>query len=271
MKRIISILITVFILVSCFAFSVSAANDGIVKAGRVTAKAGDTITIPVTYEEQPGVYVIRVILSYDSNVVELVEVEQTASEYFNYTTNTKTDGAVTVLMDAKAIGNVTENITLFNVKFKVKKDAHAGRALFPVECSSGDATGLKKVDGKYQTVSLIPSTSTGSVTVLCEKHTFDLEMDGGKLQCSVCGAVKTESGEVSVDSNAGLPEVDISSSTDSVTPPESSQNSELKSNDEGDNSDNGFKIWYLFPIFAALIIIGGCVFLAVKKRKRTEE
>lgn len=271
MKRIITVLVAAVLLVTCLAFPVGAASDGVVKVGRVSAKPGDEITIPVSYVENPGVYVMRVTVSYDTRVVEFLEISQSASDKFNYTINSDQEGKLIVVMDGQRIGNVTNDIKLFDLKFKVKEDAEAGRALFPVYCPQGDATSLNKVDGKYETLALAPATSSGAVTVLCNEHTFDLEMSDGSAQCSKCGAIKSAEGKVSVDTEAGLPEIDISSSVASA-PEVSSENSDGQESVDGNQDNGGLKVGHFIPIIAAvLIVVVIIVAFVTKKKKNTSE
>lgn len=271
MKKIFSLIISAILLVTCFAFPSCATSGGILKAARVSANAGDDITIPVTYEGNPGIYVIRVTLAYDTRAVEFVSIDKTASEQFNYTVNTATEGSIVVLMDSQQLENVNGDMVLFKARFKVKSNAAAGRALFPVYCEEGMATGLKEVDGKLTPAAVSPATSTGSVTILCKEHTFDQEMTNGNVQCSACGAVKTADGEVSVDTEAGLPAVDVSSSAPEDAPSSSQQ--EEKPADKNIGGKNGVNAGHFIPIAAAVLIavaLGALLFVKKKKSSKND-
>lgn len=270
MKKIITVILAAILLVSCLVFSVGATGDGVIKVGRVSANAGETINVPVTYVNNPGLYIIRVTVSYDERAVEYIDIDKSSSDSFIYTVNTKKVGEILVLMDGKSMSNVTGDLELFSLQFKVKSDAEAGRALFPVYCEEGMATGLKKENNTLNPAPLSPATSSGSVTVLCDEHTFDLEMSDGSVQCSKCGAIKNNDGEVSVDADAGLPEIDVSASS---TPSESVPDPSVpKLGEETDEDDKGgLKAGHFVPIIAAVIIaVLIPVIVAIFKKKEKE-
>lgn len=254
MKKFVGIFIVMVLLIFCICIPATATNDGIIKADRISAKKGETITVPVSYVNNPGVYILRVTLSYDADVIEYIEFNRSASDYFNYTYKEK-DNKLIFLMDGQSMINVTGDIELFSLEFKVKKDAKVGTSLISVSCENGMATALKKQGDTITTLSLTPATSTGAVTVLCNEHTFNDEMTDGNFKCSECGAIKKDDGEISVDVNAGLPEIDAStvSSTGSDLQPDQSNN--LQSDGEDKNTDSdGIKLGHFIPIAAAVLV-----------------
>ena len=265
MKKIISVIFACVLLLVSFALPVCADDYGIVKVDRVSAKAGDSISVPVSFNDCSGVYVIRFRISYDKSVLEYVKVKETAKDSFNYTVN-ETDDGIIVVMDGKSIGNVDGNIKLCTLEFKVKKNAPAGRSLLPVYIKDKDVAAIKEENGKVSVVSVTPDTSAGSVTVLCSEHKFDIDGENGDKKCSVCGAVKEKDGSVSVDDTAGLPEVDISAPSQSASdaPVSSHTDSEIDDTDQG----KGLKLGHFIPIIAAVIIgiIGVIVKLTTKKK-----
>ena len=267
MKKIVSIFLCVIFLLLSFAFSSSADQTvGVLKAGRVTAEVGDEITVPITLEKHNGVCIIRATAKYDTNVLELVKVEETVNDEFGYTVNTNTAGEVIVLLDSKMLVNVEGDLNLFNLKFKVKKNAPSGRSLIRVFCEEGMATYLVTEGTKITPTTFAPATSTGSVTVLCAEHDFVSNTADGSVQCSKCGAIKTKDGSVSVDSSQGLPEIDISSEVASV-PDENNSTDDSSLNDENntDKGNKGIKFVYFIPLIAAVVIIGVVLLLKLKK------
>lgn len=250
-------------------------NIGTIKADRITAKAGDEITVPVSLIDHQGVFIIRVTVKYDAKVVELKNVVKSAEDQFNYTVNDTVSGQVIVLMDGKNLYNVEEDVKLFELKFKVKADAPSGRSLFPVICEEGMATMLINDGEKLDSVSFSPSTSTGSLTVLCNEHIFDITTDSGTKQCSKCGAVKDSGGNVSVDSMQGLPEIDIAtdssdnnSSSDENNLPESTDSLVNSGESQSEDGDGGINFLYFLPLIAAVLIVGG--FFTVKYIKKKQ-
>lgn len=268
MKKILLALIAVLMLISCIGIPAAAANDGVIKVGRISADLGDEISIPVTYENNPGVYIIRLIVEYDSQVLQYVTVEKSASREFNYTINITEQGII-VLMDCQSFSNVTDDLELFKVKFKVKENAATGRTLINVLCEDGMASALAQEDGTYTPVSLYPATSTGAVVVLCNDHAFSTQQSDGIFKCTKCGAVKSASGEVSADANQGLPEVNPSESGAGNSEPSASDN--ISSDTDQGKEDDGIKIGHFMLIIAAVAvaIILIISIVAVKRKEKT--
>ncbi len=269
MKKIISIFLTLLFTLSVFVFPAYADETvGVLKAGRVTAKNGEKITVPVSLVEHKGVCIIRVTVMYDSKALEYKDTIMSASDNFAYTVNEETEGEVVVLMDSKRLRNYEGDLTLFELEFQVKKSATSGRTLVRVFCEEGMATYLVGTGNKIEATAFLPATSTGSVTILCDKHDFVLQEADDTYRCSKCGAVKNDDGDVSVDSSQGLPEIDVSGEI----PADAASNeivneSENSSEPDGDNKDgtNDLKFVYFIPIIAALVIIGGVLVIKFKK------
>lgn len=233
----------------------------------MSAKAGDTITVPVSFVDCPGIYVIRFKVSYDKAVLEYVGANETSKDSFNYIVN-ETDDGILVVMDGKAVGNVDGNLELCALKFKVRENAAAGRSLLPVYIENNDVAVIKENNGKMSIDSITPSTSAGAVTVLCSEHNFDIEGENGESKCSVCGAVKEKDGGVSVDDTAGLPEVDIPTSTQS--PSNTPDSSEVQPETNENDQNGGLNFGHFVPIIAAVIIgIVGVIVKLTRKKKTT--
>ena len=268
MKKTISVLLALICFCMIFCFTVSAdENIGVLKADRVTAKVGDEVVIPVSLVEHDGVCIIAVTVKYDPKALEVKNIDYSASDYFGYTVNAKTEGEVIVLMDGKALINIKEDIKLFELKLKVKKDANPGRTLVRVLCEEGMATRLRGSGSTMVPVAFAPATSTGAVTILCSEHVFSTEKSDGGYQCSKCGAVKKEDGNVSVESTQGLPEIDVSSQEASVN----NSNTEIKTDEKTENNDKETKVKFVYfiPLIVALVIIGGTlIFVIVKRNKK---
>ncbi len=263
MKKLISILLALICCLTICSMHVFAdENQGVLKADRVTAKAGDEITIPVSLVDHKGVCIIGVNVKYDSQVLEITDVISSATDSFGYTVNAKTAGAVIVLMDSKNLSNVDGDIKLFELKFKVKDDAPAGRTLVRVLCEDGMATYFDGTGEQITPVAFTPDTSTGAVTVLCAEHKFSDEKIDGVYKCENCGAVKEEDGNVSVDENQGLPEIDLQNQPEDST---TANSDDTADNDSGDKPK--VKFIYFVPLIGALVIIGGTLVFVLIKRK----
>lgn len=240
---------------------------GVLKAERVSAKAGDEISIPVSLVKHNGVCIIRVDVKYDSSILELKNVVNSASEHFSYTVNKNEDSTLNILMDSKQLKNIKEDITLFQLKFKVRNDAPSGRTLIRVFCEKGMATYLSETNGKIVPIAFVPNTSTGAVAVLCDNHDFVLKDNDGGYQCSKCGALKSSDGDVSVDSSQGLPEIDVSSQTESLDGSNTQPSNDIKINEKTDNG-KPIKFVCFIPIISAILIISCFIAVRIIKSNR---
>lgn len=263
MKKVISLIVCAVVIFSCFVLPVSAEGDGVIKVGRISAKAGDSITVPVSYVGNPGLYAIIFSVSYNKDIVEYVDYTS-SSKSFNYTVHNEGE-KVNVVMDARELSNVEGDLVLIKLNFKLKADAPAGRVLFPVYYGEDDVVALDDQGSELSVLSLKPETSAGAVTVLCSKHKFDIENADGK-QCSVCGAVELNDGKIKVEDDAGIPEIDITSSNPTLPEPEVIDDSES-------DKEKPFNIGHLIPVFVAvaIAILLPVIFTLTRKNKKTDE
>ena len=179
MKKFLAMLLSVLMLVSCFAMTVSAdiiyndteldwsAFSGVFSVGSVKAKPGDTIVIPVSVENNPGIISLKVAVSYDASVLELVSAESgdfVVEEQEDVTVGSPSFGPVennpfTISwVDALAPGNNTSNGVVANLTFKVKEDAADGDTEISVSFNPNDVF-------DYNTENVAFVCKAGTVTV----------------------------------------------------------------------------------------------------------
>ena len=75
MKKLLAICLFVFVLCAAMSFSVSAAEDATIVVSDVEAAAGETITVTVSMENNPGIVSAKVKVGYDASVLTLVKYE----------------------------------------------------------------------------------------------------------------------------------------------------------------------------------------------------
>lgn len=159
MKKFLAVLLSVLMLVSCFAMTVSAdiiyndteldwsAYSGIFSVGSAKAKPGDTIVIPVSVENNPGIISLKLSVAYDSAVLELVSAESgdfVVEEQEDVTVGSPSFGPIennpfTVnWVDALSDGNNKTNGVVANLTFKVKEDAADGDTEISVSYNPND-------------------------------------------------------------------------------------------------------------------------------------
>ena len=158
MKKLLAVLLSVLMLVSCCALGVSAddiiyndgelnwgTNDDIFNDGELDwskyqclfvvgdaqGKAGDTITVPVSITNNPGIVSLKLSVGYDPAVLELVDA--TAGDFVVAEEENVTVGSpsfsglenpfVINWLDALALENNTNTGVLANLTFKIKEGA----------------------------------------------------------------------------------------------------------------------------------------------------
>ncbi|MBR3778112.1 MAG: carbohydrate binding domain-containing protein, partial [Clostridia bacterium] len=148
----------------------------------IEASAGDTITVPVLFKNNPGLVSAVVKVGYDSSVLELLEAVGNFSDT-GYSFGPKTKNPFTInFCDAIAESNYTGEL-FATLTFKVKDDAVAGTyALTLTFDCEGDFYGagiempVVNFDG-----------ADGSVSVVVCAHEYDGACDP---DCNLCGEIR---------------------------------------------------------------------------------
>lgn len=157
MKKLLAMLLSVLMLVSCCALGVSAeniyndaelnwkeSNDifndaeldwsnfvGQFTVGSVEGKAGDTVIVPVSIAKNPGIVSLKIAVGYDPAVLELVDATSgdfVVAEQENVTVGSPSFGPlqnpfVINWIDALATENNTQTGVVANLTFKIKEGA----------------------------------------------------------------------------------------------------------------------------------------------------
>lgn len=129
MKRIISIMLTLVMLVGVMPFTVSATSNTEISVESVSATVDSTVEVAVSISENPGIASMGIVLSFDSTLT-LIEAQN--GDAFSELTMTppaqlKEDGAVNGACRFAWLGtdNVTSDGVILKLKFRVSADALA--------------------------------------------------------------------------------------------------------------------------------------------------
>ena len=197
MKRLVSVLIVALLLVGCMTFTAFAGGTAAMTAELKTAGVGEEVTLSVV-TSPVQIKGFRIVLSYDSDSLELVSVEQGAAAVGIFNKNTTTPGTIkancihTELYDAEG--------ALLVAKFRVKDTATPGQT-YPVTIIPGsDATRYSGAEGE---IACTPTNGGVSVPVPAHEHTWvedvskrvdpTCESAGSKsYYCSVAGCTETK-------------------------------------------------------------------------------
>ncbi len=163
MKKIICLLTTLILLVGLLAFSASAAGNGSLSVTGASGKQGDTVTLSVNLNSNPGLISMKFTVSYPSDL-ELVSV-QNSGLLGGWTTPSPTISSPYTVRwaDSLAPANSTATGKILTLKFKIKDTATPGAKTVTLNFSeSRDVTGGKNTF----------NSPSATVQVNCKAHTY---------------------------------------------------------------------------------------------------
>ena len=158
MKKILSVFLTAFILLSIFSFTASAKEikGGKLSVDTVSAKTGQEIEVPIHITENPGIMAITLSITYESSKLEFVSL--TKGEVFSsptYQAHSSKNIIRYVICDA---ADNTKNGIMTTLKFKVKSNAYYGLSPISFKYDSGDFS-----NSKYDKI--LPESTAGGVEI----------------------------------------------------------------------------------------------------------
>lgn len=187
MKRLFSILLVVALLCGTLVLPASAAGSGSLSMSTATGNRGDTVTLSVYLNSNPGLVTMTIRVSYDTSVLQMVGASNTGllagaqmnSSYGSPYTICWVDGVSTT--------NNTSTGTIATFTFKILDTAAFGSTAVYLQF-------VDSYDTDYNANSF--GAGSGSVTVVCNHNyggwTKVDDNDHGKT-CSICGGVAKES------------------------------------------------------------------------------
>lgn len=183
MKKILYVSMILIVLCSLFVVPVHAAEGGSLRLTSASGNPGDTITLQVNLNSNPGLVTMTIKVSYDTSVIQLINVSDTGllvgaqlnTRYSSPYTISWVDGATT------NNNNKTGTIAIFT--FKILDSAAAGDSKVTLQF-------IDSYDTDYNENSF--SVSSGKVTVNCN-HSYGKWDDAGNGQhtriCSACSDI----------------------------------------------------------------------------------
>ena len=147
-KRILS-LFTVILVVLTSLPMVYAAKEPTLTVSSVLAKAGETVELDVSIQNNPGINTFSLGFDYDKSQLQLVDVaiNNQLGGQFAYSKKA-------VWLNGK---DVTYNGNILKLKFKVLDDAKSGKATVNLTYSSGDISNYNEKDVNFK---VAPGTVT---------------------------------------------------------------------------------------------------------------
>lgn len=187
LKKFFSIIICICLLLctSLPAISVSAAviKKGNITVATVSGNTGDTVIVPITISDNPGIAGITVSITYDSSALEFVE-DLMGDVIYEYLTKAHPAKNIIRLVTAES-GNKYNNGTLLSLKFKIADKAKAGLYKIDIKYNEGDFCNWK-LDR------IMPTIAAGGVNVNLSTANCPHESYGEWSQAAIASC--TESG-----------------------------------------------------------------------------
>ena len=155
MKRILSLLLCVLFVLSSFPAAASAAGTPTVRVERSEAAPGETITLPVAVENNPGIFALTFSFRYDTSRLKLTNVAPNTQSFPGTWQAGSLKGATWV----SNAGDIVVNDTILTMSFEVLKNAADGDA--QVEVVLGEILNEDMDDIAFTSVPGAVSISSG--------------------------------------------------------------------------------------------------------------
>lgn len=125
------LIVMLLLLVMCPVIA-SAATNGKIVASEVYGKAGDTVTVDIRLEDNPGIISAAVEVYYDSSKLDLISVDnKKMMPESSFSKNYDSYPYCASWTDAYSSDNMSEDGVLMTMTFKILEDAKSGAA--PIE------------------------------------------------------------------------------------------------------------------------------------------
>jgi len=193
---IICFLLIILSLIPSFSVSAAIIEKGIITIGTVSGNTGDTVIVPITIAENPGISGITISITYDSSALEFVK-DIKGNVLYEYQTKAHPTRNIIRLVTSEQ-GNRNNNGTMLSLEFKIAAKAPAKLYKIDINYSKGDFC-------NWQLDSIMPKIISGGVDVKlsksnCTHKTFTawsvatipscLESGAEKRSCTFCGHVE---------------------------------------------------------------------------------
>lgn len=156
MKKTLALLLALAMSFSLTAISIFAEGKLTVAVGTVTGTTGNTVQLPVTVSNHPGIVSAKLAFSFDSKALELTGMTK-GEAFADAMLEANLEDGIAVLDNSTADAAVSGDVTLLTLTFQIKKDAAVGTYAVSVEA--------KQVVGGEPVDNITAAVQAGSVTV----------------------------------------------------------------------------------------------------------
>lgn len=160
--RLFALLLTVCLLAATTPAALAAGNSGAFVVSDANGKTGETVSLTVSVENNPGIIAAALRIDYDSDKLELISVQDenlmngTATFSQDYTA----DPYYVSWNDALATENTTANGALVTLTFRVREDCPSGTSEIALTFKPGDVFNMDMEDQPFTAVSGVINIGT---------------------------------------------------------------------------------------------------------------
>lgn len=194
MKKIISLILSVLLVISCTCsvtlFANAMENSSSFSVGTAKSRAGDTVEILIEIKNNPGITSFRIIVEYDSVILKLTNVVfKEAAQGFNTGTSQLYDSPYSI-SGFNAGTDINNNGQLAVLTFEINQYAEDGRYDISLTYDEDDIFNMAGDNVTFALnngyVEVIPCQHTGGEWEYLEKETCT--EDGIMIKkCEICG------------------------------------------------------------------------------------
>lgn len=173
-KKTVSVCL-IFLLFALIPLSVLATAEPTFSVGTVSAKPGETVSVPVTIQNNSGIVALKINIAYDANVLSLQSVTDAAlfpGGSLVVGGNVQANPYTVLWEDSLSRENYTQNGTFVTLKFVVSETAKSGDTAVTVSYDAGST-----FDTDLNEVSF--STRNGKVQITSESEPPTLAVPEG--------------------------------------------------------------------------------------------
>ncbi len=163
MKKLLALCLTVVLVLAMMPIiGASAAEKATFSVGDVTGAPGEEVTVPVSIDANPGLTFAQVMIGYDAEALEIVNVEKLTLAGKPASSGPITANPIAVTW-ADGLADTTETGVIANITFKIKDDAVAGDYTLEVEGVQENIFNLNYEDVAFTTVNGTITVESGAV------------------------------------------------------------------------------------------------------------
>ena len=158
-KKILSFLLCVILLITAFSFSASAKQIflGDITIDDVSGVPGDSVIVPISIENNPGIMAVTISITYDSSALEY-EKYYRGTVLTNYLVVAHPDKNIIRYVNCQT-SDRTQNGVILSLQFKIKDSAKARKYKIDIDYTSGDFC-------NWNLDRIMPNVTEGSVDVV---------------------------------------------------------------------------------------------------------